>query len=104
MEEDAWRKREYVQEIRKSFDTEAGNGGHNETYLSETSEDPKPGWIFLKIRLLAAATLFLGFLFLQHGQMTLYGYAAEDIRQMIGTQDFDYTALSVEFEKLFAGR
>ena len=102
MPEDVMRKREYVREIRRSFDAAEENDTMDEAWqMKREEEEPGTAWIFFKIRLLAAIALFLGFLFLQYGQVTVYGYAAEDIRQLSLEQEFDGSGLMEKAAKLF---
>lgn len=100
--EDVARRREYVQEIRRSFD-HAGEEAE-ELWSGETGTDEvAAGWIFFKIRLLAAVALFLGFLFLKYNQLDVYGYGEDEIRQIVSEQAFG-TELTQTFEQMFADR
>lgn len=79
--EDAARRREYVQEIRRSFDR-AGEETE-ESWSGETGIDEMTaGWVFFKIRLLAAVALFLGFLFVKYNQLEVYGYGEDEIGRL----------------------
>ncbi len=100
--EDVARRREYVQEIRRSFD-HAGEEAE-EPWDGETGTDEvAAGWVFFKIRLLAAVALFLGFLFLKYNQLDVYGYGEDEIRQIVSEQAFG-TELTQAFKQTFADR
>lgn len=74
-----------MQEIRRSFDR-AGEETE-ESWSGETGIDEMTaGWVFFKIRLLAAVALFLGFLFVKYNQLEVYGYGEdEDPADCVGT-------------------
>lgn len=100
--EDAARRREYVQEIRRSFDR-AGEETE-ESWSGETGIDEMTaGWVFFKIRLLAAVALFLGFLFVKYNQLEVYGYGEDEIRQIVSEQAFG-TEFSQGIEPMFTER
>lgn len=100
--EDAARRREYVQEIRRSFD-QAGEETE-EPWSRETGMDEMTaGWVFFKIRLLVAVALFLGFLFVKYNQLEVYGYGEDEIRQIVSEQAFG-TEFRQNIEQMFTGR
>lgn len=86
-EDYAIRRREYVDEIRKSFDLPEDGGGRGNFGKSGTDGeegDSPAGWIFFKIRAAAALLLFAGFLFWSCGGTELFGYRAADVRELVG--------------------
>lgn len=100
--EDMARRREYVQEIRRSFDR-AGEETE-EPWRRETGTDEMTaGWVFFKIRLLVAVALFLGFLFVKYNQLEVYGYGEDEIRQIVSEQTFG-TDFRQSIEQMFAER
>lgn len=100
--EDAARRREYVQEIRRSFDR-AGEETE-ESWSGETGIDEMTaGWVFFKIRLLVAVALFLGFLFVKYNQLEVYGYGEDEIRQIVSEQAFG-TEFRQNIEQMFTER
>ena len=100
--EDVARRREYVQEIRRSFD-QAGEET-DEPWSRETGMDEMTaGWVFFKIRLLVAVALFLGFLFVKYNQLEVYGYGEDEIRQIVSEQAFG-TEFRQNIEQMFIER
>lgn len=100
--EDVARRREYVQEIRRSFD-QAGEETE-EPWSRETGMDEMTaGWVFFKIRLLVAVALFLGFLFVKYNQLEVYGYGEDEIRQIVSEQAFG-TESRQNIEQMFIER
>ena len=100
--EDVARRREYVQEIRRSFD-QAGEETE-EPWSRETGMDEMTaGWVFFKIRLLVAVALFLGFLFVKYNQLEVYGYGEDEIRQIVSEKAFG-TEFRQNIEQMFTER
>lgn len=83
----AVRRKEYVNEIRKSFDLPK-----QENQQTEKTENSSFGWLFFKVRMcLALALMLLFFLFYSYGY-EIYGYQAQDIIDMISDNHY-YTIL-----------
>lgn len=83
-EDFAARRREYVNDIRRSFDfpeTDQTEG--------EKRDDMSAAWIFFKIRAVAAGLLFLGFLYWNSTKDTLFGFQAASLREFLGTEQLE---------------
>lgn len=70
----AVRRKEYVADIRKSFDIPM-----ERTDVETGTDDAPAAWIFFKIRMIAAMIFMLAFLFLKINGYEVYGYTAEDV-------------------------
>ena len=86
-DEYAVRRKEYVREIRRSFD-------HPEEMPDTEPEEAQTfiPWIFLKIRSVFAVFLMIGFLILKYNQYEFYGYQAKDVIDIISDNQY-YTIL-----------
>lgn len=83
-EADMVRRREYIREVRKSFD---------EPEQEETEEHGMPsGWLSLKIRLVLALCLMSGFLIARQNAYEILGYQAKDLVDII-SDNYYYTIL-----------
>ena len=100
--EDVARRREYVQEIRRSFDR-AGEETEEPWSGEMGTDEMTAGWVFFKIRLLVALTLFLGFLFVKYNQLEVYGYGEDEIRQIVSEQTCG-TEFRQSIEQMFEDR
>ena len=81
------RRRAYVNEIRRSFDQPEEENGSAE----EDAQTSVP-WIFLKIRMVLAVLLMIGFLLLKYNAYEFYGYQAKDVIDIISDNQY-YTIL-----------
>ncbi len=85
-EDYAARRKEYVNEIRKSFDMP------KEEQKEEQPAEAPLGWLFFKVRVLLAVFAFIGFLFLKYNHTEINGYDAKDLIDSI-TDNHYYTIL-----------
>ena len=81
------RRRAYVNEIRRSFDR---SEVENDTVEEETQTSVP--WIFLKIRMVLAVLLMIGFLVLKYNAYEFHGYQAKDVIDIISDNQY-YTIL-----------
>lgn len=81
------RRRAYVNEIRRSFDRPEVE---NDTVEEETQTSVP--WIFLKIRMVLAVLLMIGFLVLKDNAYEFHGYQAKDVIDIISDNQY-YTIL-----------
>ena len=81
------RRRAYVNEIRRSFDRPEVE---NDTVEEETQTSVP--WIFLKIRMVLAVLLMIGFLVLKYNAYEFHGYQAKDVIDIISDNQY-YTIL-----------
>ena len=84
----AARRREYVQEIRKSFDAPPQEEPEDEI----PAEGTTLGFVLFKLRIVIAVLLFAGFLFLKYNDYEINGYHAKDIIAIV-TDNHYYTIL-----------
>lgn len=83
----AERRREYVAEIRSSFDTK-----DNDERSYGTDDAEEVSFSFSKLQFLAAGCLLVLFLFLKFTGTEFYGYHANDIIEMVSDNHY-YTEL-----------
>lgn len=81
------RRRAYVNEIRRSFDRPEVE---NDTVEEETQTSVP--WIFLKIRMVLAVLLMIGFLVLKYNAYEFHSYQAKDVIDIISDNQY-YTIL-----------
>lgn len=83
----AERRREYVAQIRNSFETE-----EKRDISYDTKDVPETSFSFSKLSFLAAFCIFGLFLYLKFTGAEIYGYHAEDITEIISDNHY-YTKL-----------
>ena len=87
MDEYVERRRAYVNEIRRSFDR-----SEMENDTAEEEAQTSVPWIFLKIRMVLAVLLMIGFLLLKYNAYEFHGYQAKDVIDIISDNQY-YTIL-----------
>ena len=90
MEDYAIRRREYVQQVRASFDQPAEEKYHNYTYPRAEAEEEPIDTIFLglKIRLTIAIILFCTIFFCKYNSYTIFGMEVTEIIDMIRNNQY----------------
>lgn len=94
MEDYAIRRREYVQQVRASFDQPAEEKYHNYTYpRAEAEEEPiDTTFLGLKLRLTIAIILFCIIFFCKYNSYPIFGMEITEIIDMISDNQY-YTFL-----------
>ena len=77
------RRRAYVNEIRRSFDR-----SEMENDTAEEEAQTSVPWIFLKIRMVFAVLLMIGFLLLKYNAYEFHGYQAKDVIDIISDNQY----------------
>lgn len=106
LEDYADARRNYISEIRKSFEEDFNESGKYEgrysraDFRSNTTESNGTYFETAKIRLFLAMFLFIGFLYCWYSDTRIFGYSAESVIEMMEDNRF-YTAISdyVEIEE-----
>ena len=81
------RRKEYVNEIRRSF-----NHPEEESLSDEAETHSSSEWVFMKIRMVIAIALMIAFFILKYNDYDIYGYRAKDILDIISNNQY-YTIL-----------
>lgn len=106
LEDYATARKNYISEIRKSFDkdfneSEKYGGRYSRAdFMQNTAESNGTYFETAKIRLFLAILLFIGFLYCWYSDTKILGYSAESMIEMMEDNRF-YTAICdyVEIEK-----
>ena len=94
MEDYAIRRREYVQQIRASFDQPTEEQYYSYTYTRTENENEPIDTTFLslKIRLIIAVILFCSIFFCKYNSYSIFGMEVSEIINMISDNQY-YTFL-----------
>jgi len=93
MEDYAIRRREYVQQVRASFDQQTEDGYNYTRLRTETDAEPADTiFLGLKIRLIIAIVLFCVIFFCKYNSYPIFGMEVVEIIDMISDNQY-YTFL-----------
>ena len=84
VEDYAFRRREYVAEIRKSFDEDTNELGDS----GNTEEETGSPILFLKLRFFLSICIFIAFLFCKLNDYDFYQWTPSEVMDMISENEF----------------